>query len=91
MTNEQYEAMRAAITAAEASGPVEGMPCTYNIGSDHYACSIAYVSPSKAFCTVVLHGKSERFSRCQDGRYRGKGRCGSLTLGHAETRLDPGF
>lgn len=87
-----YEERQSLIAAAIATGPTVGMPCTYNIGSDHYAGTIVAVSPSKSFVMVDL-GRAlgvERFNRKGHGGYGGK-RAGSLTLGVAQTRLDESF
>jgi hypothetical protein len=83
----EMEARREMLREAHAN-PVVGMPATFNIGSDHYATEVTAVSPSKH----RIETTKGVFTRRSNGRYimRG-GNYGSLTLGIAETRLDPSF
>lgn len=73
-------------------GPLVGMPCTYEIGSDDYASVVTYVSKSTAKIRIFLHGEEKDFFRGRDGAYRSKGaRCGRIYFLRSETKLDPGF
>lgn len=81
--------------------PVVGMPATFNIGSDHYACEITKVSPSGKTVWASRGGKFMRREVTKGGYingetrtfviYRSPGGYGSLTIGMAEDRLDPSF
>lgn len=77
--------------------PAVGMPATYVIGSDNYAGTISYVSPSGAFVLFVKPGWTRsdqflRFNRSAKGRYQtAGGRSGYLHLGTARDYRDPSF
>lgn len=76
-------------------GPLVGMPCTYHIGSDHYAAVVTKVSKSGHQVHVRPEGLDEMlFTRRKNPtvRYRAaKTGSGYLSFLKAETRLDPCF
>lgn len=87
-TADHFIAERRAYRLGEKVAPFVGMPATFHIGSDRYATKVTAVSPSGH----KIDAEGRVFTRRSNGRYilRG-GNYGSLTLGVAETRLDPSF
>lgn len=76
------------------AGPLIGMPCTYQIGSDKYAGRVVEVSKSGHKVTVQLGTRPETnvFTRRKDGYYFARGsNHGLLIFMVSEDYRDPSF
>lgn len=86
MTNDQLFAV--------TDKPVVGLAATYTIGSDSYGGFIIAVSKTGHRCTFRNESGAivREFTRRKLGEYMAIGsKYGYLSLGYAETKLDPGF
>lgn len=73
-------------------GPLPGMPCTYEIGSDAYAGEVLWVSKGGASLKARVGGRERAFTRRKDGCYRQAGEnFGRLYFLTAKDYRDPSF